>query len=107
MNLTKNEVKEKLIFYTILKKENLIPTEEEELKAVYRKGLENYFKYNYGKTADDYKTAEEYEAALESFKSTVIKDNGESVYKDQIYYFYAIDTIISYAPIVNTCAAEV
>ena len=101
MNLTENEVKEKLIFYTIIKMENLIPTEE-EFKALYRSELEKDYKYAYGKTSADFETAEQYEQALSAYEKEIIENKGSLFYKDAVYYYYATDTILSYATIKNT-----
>ena len=99
-NLANNEVKEKLIFYTIIKMENIIPTDE-EFAALYRSELEKDFKHAYGKTEADFATKEEFESALESFRTGIVADKGEAFYIDAVYYYYATDTILSFATVKN------
>ncbi|MBQ8380730.1 MAG: hypothetical protein IJY18_02450 [Clostridia bacterium] len=99
-NMALDEVKEKLIFYSIIRTEGLMPNEE-EYKALYRKELEADYTYASGLTREDYKTDAEYEEALATFESDIIKDKGEAFYEDAVYYYYATDTIISYAKVNN------
>jgi FKBP-type peptidyl-prolyl cis-trans isomerase (trigger factor) len=96
----KDEVKEKLIFYTIMRQENLTPVGE-EFDAVYRAELERDFAY-YGKTRDNYETEAEYEAALASYEKQVIEYYGVAFYNESVYYNYASRKILDFANVINT-----
>jgi len=95
----KNEVTEKLIFYSIMVKEGFVPTEE-QFEEIYRKELEYDFEY-YGKTRKDFDTEEAYIAALEEYEKTVLEYYGKDYYIETVYYNYAIDKMLEFANIVN------
>ncbi len=95
----KNEVWEKLIFYSILKKENLVPTDE-QFEKIYQKELEFDFEY-YGKTRKDFDTEEKYLEALEKYEKQVLEYYGEEFYIESVYYNYAVDKMLDFANIVN------
>jgi len=101
MKRAENDVKEKLIFYTIIKMEDLIPTDE-EYAALYRSELEENFEYYTGKTVEDYSDPAEYEKALKSYENAMLAEEGERAFRDVVYYYYATDTILSYATVKNT-----
>ena len=96
----KDEVKEKLIFYTIIRREGLVP-KGEEYNEIYRRELELDFEYYYGKDKNDYKTEAEYEKALSDFESMIIDYYGEEFYIDSVYYNYATDKLLDFATIIN------
>ena len=95
------EVKEKLIFYSILKAENLLISDE-EYPEIYRKELESDFLYYTGKTRGDYESDEAYEKALSDYEAQILHYYGEDVYRETIYYYYASEKMIGYANVVNT-----
>lgn len=95
----KEEVTEKLIFYSILAKENLVP-DEEKFKEIYQKELEYDFAY-YGKTRKDFDTEEAYLEALAKYEKTVLDYYGKDFYTETVYYNYAIDLMIEMANVVN------
>ena len=91
------EVKEKLIFYYIMRKENLIPTEEK-----YRELFEAIFDefvvyYMDGKTEADYDSADAYNAARSEAETAVMDYYGEGFFRHQVYYDYALDTLLGFA----------
>ena len=93
------EVKEKLIFYYIIRKENLIPTEEK-----YRELFETIFDefvvyYMDEKTAEDYDSIDAYNAARAEAETAVMDYYGEDFFRHQVYYDYALDTLLSFANI--------
>lgn len=95
------EVKEKLIFYYILREEGFVPTDE-EFKEYYRRELELDYKYYSGKTAIDFETAAEYDAALAAHEETMIDHYGsKTFYSDEVYYLYASEKMLSLATIKN------
>ena len=91
------EVKEKLIFYYIIRKENLIPTEEK-----YRELFETIFDefvvyYMDDKTAEDYDSIDAYTAARAEAETAVMEYYGEDFFRHQVYYDYALDTLLDFA----------
>lgn len=94
-----DEVTEKLIFYTIMRQEGLVP-EGEQFEEVYRAELERDFAF-YGKTRDDFATDEEYEAALANYEKQVIDYYGAAFYNETVYYNYASRKILDFAVIKN------
>ena len=91
------EVKEKLIFYYIIRKENLIPTEEK-----YRELFETIFDefvelYMDGKTEADYDSTDAYNAARAEAEVAVMDYYGEDFFRHQVYYDYALDTLLDFA----------
>ena len=91
------EVKEKLVFYYIIRKENLIPTEEK-----YREVFETIFDefvvyYMDNKTAEDYDSIDAYNAARAEAETTVMEYYGEEFFRHQVYYDYALDTLLGFA----------
>ena len=94
------EVQEKLIFYSILKAENLIPTDE-EYPALYRKELEADYLYYSGKTREDFKTDAEFEEALAAYEKEMLDYYGEEKYRESIYYYYASEKMLEFAKVVN------
>ena len=105
MMMTEDEVMEKLIFYTIIRNEGLVPTEE-EFKVLYRKELELDFEYYYGKTSKDYESYEAFEEELLAYEKEMLDAIGVSYYHDAIYYNYATDNILEFANIINTAVSE-
>ena len=100
LDMVKDELKEKLIFYTIIRRENLVP-KGDEFDAVYKRELELDFEYYYEKTKDDYKMDAEYEAALADFEKMILDYYGEDFYTDSVYYNYATDKLLAFANIIN------
>ena len=91
------EVKEKLVFYYIIRKENLIPTEEK-----YRELFETIFDdfvvyYMDDKTAEDYDSIDAYNAARAEAETAVMDYYGEEFFRHQVYYDYALDTLLGFA----------
>lgn len=91
------EVKEKLVFYYIIRKENLIPTEEQ-----YRELFETIFDefvvyYMDDKTAEDYDSIDAYNAARAEAETAVMDYYGEEFFRHQVYYDYALDTLLDFA----------
>ena len=98
--MVNDEVAEKLIFYYIMRKENLTPTDE-EFKVIYRSELENDFFYYSGMREDDYLNAEEYNKAISSYEKMIIDYYGQEKYNETVYYNYVTDKLIEMANLVN------
>ena len=93
------EVKEKLIFYYIIRKENLVPTEEkyrELFDAIFDEFVVYYMD---DKTAEDYDSIDAYNAARAEAETAVMDYYGEEFFRHQVYYDYAIDTLLDFANI--------
>jgi len=91
------EVKEKLIFYYIIKKENLIPTEE-EYKEIYDRIFSEFVDfYLDGKTEEDYGSEDEYAKARAEAEVGVIEFYGEDFFRDQTYYEFASEALFDFA----------
>ncbi len=100
LNSVKDEITEKLIFYSIIRKEGLVPNDT-EFKDIYRAELEKDYFYYTQKGQDDFESAEEYEKAISEYEDMIIEHYGEAFYKDTVYYNYASSKIIKMATIVN------
>ena len=101
MNNAEAEVKEKLIFYTIIRAEDLVPSEE-QFAEIYRQELELDFEYYSGKTAADYDTYEAFEEDLFKYEKEMLDALGTAYYHDAIYYNYATEKILAFATVKNT-----
>lgn len=99
----KGEIHEKLIFYSILRMENMVP-DEEKYKEIYEEELRRDFEY-YGKTPYDYPTEEEYLKALKDYEAQILEYYGEEFYRESVYYNYASALILDLADIRNTADA--
>ena len=97
METAKSEVKEKLIFYYIIKREGLLAPES-EYRTLYDELFDEYVDYYLdGKTAEDYDSEEKYTEARLDAEKAVLDYYGESFFKDQVYYEYAIDKVLNFA----------
>ncbi len=96
------EILEKLIFYSILRKENLVPSEE-HYKEIYDRELRRDFEY-YGKTPYDFATEEEYLKALKDYETQIIEYYGADFYKESVYYNYASEKMLGFANVINKSA---
>ncbi len=93
------EVKEKLIFYYIVRKENLLPAEE-KYKELFDSIFDEFVVYYMdGKTAEDYDSTEAYEKARADAEVAVLDFYGEDFFAHQAYYEYAIDAILDFAKV--------
>ena len=91
------EVKEKLVFYYIIRKENLIPTEE-KYRELFDAVFDDFVVYYMDdKTAEDYDSIDAYNAARAEAETTVMDYYGEEFFRHQVYYDYALDTLLDFA----------
>ena len=100
-----DEISEKLIFYTIIRREKLLP-DEAKLQEIYRKELELDYEYYTGKTRDDFLTDADYDSAIKDYEKQILDYYGKEFYLDSVYYNYACDEIIKFANIVNKRASK-
>lgn len=98
--LAESAVAEKLIFYSIARRENLLP-DDEQFRKLYDELVDEsvlYYAQNYYKiTEDKYKTHEEYLKALADIRDEVIASYTEEYFNELVYYRFAIDKIIGFA----------
>lgn len=94
-------IKEKLIFYYVMRAENLIPSEA-EYNRVYDENISEYMKYYetlYEEELKACKTEEERQAKLEEIKQDMIAYYGEEYFEENVYYQYALDFMIGFAAV--------
>ncbi len=97
MENARREVKEKLIFYYIIKTEGLLAPEG-EYDELYDKLFDEYVDYYLdGKTAEDYDSEEKYAEARKNAEEAVLEYYGEDFFVDQVYYEYALGKILDFA----------
>ena len=91
------EVKEKLIFYYIVRKEGILPTDE-EYKKLYDELFDEYVVYYMdGKTEADYSDAEKYKTARAAAEKAVAEYYGDAFFRDQVYYDFAIEALLDFS----------
>lgn len=91
-------VKQRLVFYYIVKTEKLQPTEEEYnalYEVIFAEHLQDYLDY-YEIT----ESTPNYQSLLEAAKKTVKETYGEEYWEELVLYDYAMDVIISRANVI-------
>jgi hypothetical protein len=97
-------ITEKLTFYYVLQREGFTP-DEEKYNELYEELLGELLADYLGRVGckrENYKTDEEYNAAVEGHKQTVIKGYGDSYFRENVIYVYAIEKICELADITET-----
>ena len=100
LEVVHNEIKEKLIFYYIIRKEGL-ELDDEAYAETYRRELELDFAYYLKQEGKDVPVGDEYEKALLEYEKEVINYYGEDFYRDSVYYNYALEKIMAFANIID------
>ena len=96
-SMLENEVMEKLIFYSVLKKENKLANGA-EFESFCREELEREYKYQTGKTAQDFESAEKYDEAIATLRANfVLQSGGEAQFIEEMYYRYGSKILLGYA----------
>ena len=96
-SMLEDEVIEKLIFYSILKKENKLANGA-EFESFCRAELEMEYKRETGKTAADFESAEKYNEELQTLRADFVRQSGgEAQFIEQMYYRYGSKILLSYA----------
>lgn len=92
-------VKEKLIFYDILRREEKLPTGE-EFDKLYNQAVEdalNYYLKQSSYNKDSFESEEKYNEAVAALKQNILSYYGEDYFREQAYYeallSYLIDTM--------------
>ena len=98
--LAESAVKEKLVFYYVVRKENLVPTGD-EYDALYVAALDEYLTYykeNMYKTdLLNCKTEKEREALIEKIKKDIMDYYGDEYFKEEVIYTYALERLLQFA----------
>ena len=91
-------LKQKLVFYTVIRAEKLLPNDE-EYKALYDElfgeYLQEYLDY-YGITEE----SDNYELKVETATKEILSTYGESYWRESVYYEFAIDAILDRANVI-------
>lgn len=95
-------VKEKLIFYHILRKEDKLPTGE-TLERLYNESVDEALAYYLSQSQydkDNYDSEEKYEAAVAALRSDIIEYYGEEYFREQAYYGVLMEYLVGLLEIV-------
>ena len=101
-SLAERAVSEKIIFYYIIRNDKLLPNEK-EYKELYDLTVAEYleaFLKNVGCTKDKYKTEEEYNSAVESYKQSMFKVYSEEYFEENVIFLHAIEKLRGYANVI-------
>ena len=95
-------VTEKIIFYYIIREENLVPGDD-KFEELYDKLVTDHLNYFLTEIYDDelasLKTEAEREARILEIKEEMMDYYGEEYFSELVYYEYAYDTVKSFATI--------
>ena len=93
---------EKMMFYYIIREENLVPPSD-EFEKLYNGVVDEYLGYYadeiYKSELNAIKTEEEREKRLLEIKEEMLDYYGEEYFEEIVYYDYALDDIISFATV--------
>lgn len=93
---------EKIIFYYIIREENLVP-DGAEFDALYEKLVSEHLDYYLEEIYDDelagLKTDAEREARIKEIKEEMMEYYGEEYFTELVYYEFAYDTVISFGTV--------
>ena len=95
----KETVKQYLIFYYIMDKEGLDPTEEE-----FAVLLDEYLEYALeleNITVDRFSTVEEFNSHKEQYRAKMVTEQGANYFKDKIYFNLGYEAVLGYANVVE------
>ena len=99
LQYAKDTVTEKLIFFYIINEENLIPTEEEYTET-YEDMIHDYlidYLEDVGCKRENFDTEEAYNERVALYKEQMIRYYGEDYFEENVYYVFAMKTLITYA----------
>ncbi len=100
--MAKNVVAEKLIFYAVVRAENIIPTEEEYNKLyeeTVAEQLEYYINDLYSDELDKIEDRAEKDARIAEIKAEMLDYYGTAYFKETVQYSYALDKLLSFATV--------
>jgi len=99
--MAESVVKEKLVFYYIVREENLIP-EDAEYQRLYNENVEEmfvYYKDLYKTELDACKTDAEREELLSELHAEMMEYYGEEYFREAVLYQYAVDRLLNYVTV--------
>ncbi len=107
--MAKDVVTEKIIFYYIVREENIVPTDE-ELKKYYDELVADQLDYytsdlyadELAKITDEKKKAER----IEEIKAEMLDYYGESYFNQNAHYNFALEKLLGFAKVNNGAAVE-
>ena len=88
LELVKRTVKERLIIYSVLRKEGILPTGE-EFEALYEKELRADYERAIALYPGSFSSIEDYE-------EYIYEERGKDEYIHDVYYYYATEKLIEY-----------
>lgn len=97
-------VKEKLIFYDILRKEKKLPTGDEYQK-LYDKAVDDALSYYISQSSynkDSFESEEKYNEAVENLKKNLLSYYGEEYFREQAYYEALMEYLLDNMTILTT-----
>ena len=97
-------MKEKLIFYNILRREGKLPTGE-EYETLYNKAVDDALSYYLSQSSYDkstFETEEKYNEAVAKLKSDLLSYYGEEYFREQAYYEALMEYLIDSMTIKTT-----
>ncbi len=99
-SVVEDEVKEKIIFFYIVRNEDMVPTDE-EFRDEYRSILETEYYTLHGKTREDYPSDEVYDKIIADYEEDALNDYGYDVYFQKTYYNLRLEDIINLTDVHN------
>ncbi len=94
-------IKEKILFYYIIREENIFPSDE-DYKRIYDANMKEYMEYYtqlYSDELAECKTDEEREKKLAEIKENMMEYYGESYFEENVYYQYAMEVLVTYVKV--------
>lgn len=95
-------ISQKLVFYYLLQLENIHPTDEEK-QEMYDVLVDYYLEQylvNYKVERSNYKTLEEYQHAVDGYRSTVLGNYGEDYFRENALFLAALEHLKQYANLI-------
>ena len=99
-SMVESEVKEKLIFYSIVKTEGFVP-DGEKFAELYNSIIKESFDAENESSGKTYATEEAYNTAFEKYKTEAVEKNGEEYFAEIVYYRYGMDKILDLVNIIT------
>ena len=101
-SVAEEAVKEKLVFYYVVRAENLIPSDE-DYERIFNESFDaylTYYKENMYKTdLLNCKTDKERENLIEKIKKDIMDYYGEQYFEEEVIYTYALEKLLDFAAI--------
>ena len=99
-SVVEDEVKEKIIFFYIMRNEDMVPTDE-EFRDEYRSILEAEYYTYHDKTREDFSSDAAYDKVIADYEEDAINDYGYDIYFQITYYNLRLEDIINLTEVHN------